>query len=169
MDKTYYIFRHGDTYATKTKTAYNETIFTAEIIPESYDAIKRIGSVLSKESIDYFASSEIIRCRQTADMVSAITNIPYDVDKRLSEYDPDSPYVAESTEQFVQRIVSFVEEMKQNTYQHIAICAHGSSSAAITNLLLYNSFTEEDFLEYPAPGVLWIVHNKKIKEIDCRI
>ncbi|MEM7030344.1 MAG: histidine phosphatase family protein, partial [Chloroflexota bacterium] len=68
MIHTYYIFRHG--LATHSKTGYGDDILTAEVLPEAIPKVKRLGQYLKDFEADYHVRSELIRCRQTADIVA---------------------------------------------------------------------------------------------------
>lgn len=164
--KTFYLFRHGDTNETKNHLVYGKNIFTAPIIPEAKIYIQKMGEFLKMKSIDFFACSEIPRCKQTSEIISKIIKISHIIDIRLSEYDPDSSYTPETFAEFLTRVSSLMLELESCNYRHIAVCGHGSGIAALTNLIRFGRFSPEDLLDYPAPGIIWIIKNKKRNEIN---
>jgi broad specificity phosphatase PhoE len=160
--KTFYIFRHGDTFATQTKTDYGDQVLTAPIIPEAKVYLQRIGKYLSDIKNCYCVSSEILRCRQTAEIVGKEMKANFHVDKRLNEF------YLESLDDFINRIESFVTDMDLHAQDNIVICTHGAGIGSIKHLLLQNELTEENLIDYPAPGVLTVIKSGVAQEIDFR-
>lgn len=167
--KSYYLFRHGDTYETLHHLVYGKNILIAPIISEAKIYIRKMGEFLNTKSIDLLVCSEILRCRQTAEIISNIIRNPFFPDQRLNEYDPDSPYTPETFAKFMARVSSLLAEFESGNFQHIAVCGHGSGIAALTNLISFGKFSEENFSDYPEPGIIWIIKNKEhIEKISFR-
>lgn len=159
---TYYIFRHG--LATKSKTGYGKHITSAKLLPEAILPIQRLAEFLKDKSTRYNASSEFIRCRETTKIVSKITGKKFVFDKRLNEF-YDVPF-----EEFVDRIKNFLREMKEKKYESVALCSHAAVITIILKLLKNEEVTDNDvYTNYPLPGVLVIVEDKKIEEIDFQV
>lgn len=162
MAKTYYIFRHGDTHATKTKTPYGDGVLTAPILPESKTYLEKIGFFLKNIPHSYNVSSEILRCRQTVEIVALAADKPFVFDKRLNEYN------METFDDYANRIMSFLSDVEQKAIDHIVICTHGAGIAALKHLLIRNELVEENLIDFSDPGVLTIIKHGTIEEIDFR-
>ncbi len=166
----YYILRHGETFATSTKTNYGNDFLTADIIPEGIPSIIKIGEFLRNVKSDYNISSKIKRCIETSKIVSDITGFKFSYDERLNDalFDLKTQHlITEPFENFNKRINSFYEEIQGKNYKNIVICTHGCVIAALKSLILENKLEEIDLLKFPKPGVLTIIRdNKKIEEID---
>ncbi len=160
--KTYYIFRHGDTFATKTGEDYGDQILSAPILPESKVYLEKLAYYLKPISDVYCLSSDILRCCQTATIVGDIMQQNFVIDTRLKEFH------METLDDFINRIEEFVADMELHPHNNIVICTHGACIGALKHLLLTNEITEESLLDYPDPGVLTIITNASIKEIDFR-
>lgn len=162
MPKTFYIFRHGTTYATKTATAYGDTILTASIMDEAKSAIERIGEFLKDKHTDFNVTSPIIRCAQTAEIISKITGKKFVFDNRLTEY------TMESHESVDERINSLLLEIEKKDYKNITICTHGAIISILINRIMSNSegLRSYDLFHFPDPGVLVIIKDNNIEEIN---
>lgn len=157
-NKTYYIFRHG--LATHSKYGYGKAIITAHILPEGIPAIKKIGEWLSTVPDSLNVSSEFIRCKETSDIVSAISGKQFARDSRLNEkHNETIPEVRE-------RVKSLLDELESQSKHHIVICTHGTIIAALKNLLLLNTFVTKMHYDYPQPGVLLIIEGNTVKTIN---
>ena len=164
--KNYYIFRHG--LATHSTTGYGDEIFSAHILPEGKKAIERMAEYLKNISTDFNVSSELIRCQETAEIVSRVTGKKFATDSRINEYSAEENYSNESFEAFRQRLLTFLLELEQDeAKQTIIICTHGAVIAGIKHILTEGRFTTDSRFDFPAPGVLIIVKpDGTIKEMD---
>lgn len=144
--KNWYIFRHG--LATHSKMGYGSKILTAEVLPEGIPPIRRLGTYMKTLPYEYGVRSELIRCQQTAAIVTEATGHPFVPDKRINEQ------VNESFETVKARVRDFVEEYAASPYQHIWVCSHGIIIAALKNIILRDEFTPADELDYTLPGQL---------------
>jgi broad specificity phosphatase PhoE len=160
----YYIFRHGYTKEILDNIDYDkERVISAEIIPEKSYAIEKLGSYLKNIPTDFNVSSPFLRCKQTAEIVTEASGKQFTFDDRLGEF------VFQFGEEFSQmsaRIKNFVEDIQTRNYHAVTICAHGGSISAIKHWLNEGVYDFDDLQDYPNPGVLTIIKNKIIEEID---
>ncbi len=157
-NKTIYLVRHG--LATKSTTGYGDKILTAELLPEAIPSIHRLANYLKDKPTDYNVSSEILRCKQTAAIITSRTDKKFVFDSRLNEY------YQETFLQFSNRITLFFNDLKTKPYQNILICTHGAVIAGLKHLILSDSFTEENLTDYPPCGSLLTIRNGSFEVTD---
>lgn len=157
--KTYYIFRHG--LATHSTKGYGAYIVTQGILPKSIPSIKKLANHLKSVENPASFSSDIIRCRQTAEIVSNSTGFQFTFDKRLDELMYD-----ESFEDFKKRIESFLEDVQRLPNKNILICTHGAVIAGLTDMLTDKEFTPDHVTIHPLPGVLRIIKDRKTEDVN---
>lgn len=171
MSKTrFYIFRHGETFATLHKNpqrfgavqAYGRKLFSASILEEGKPAILRLGEFLKVRSTDFNACSQFKRCKETAQIVTDITGKGFVYDKRLNEI------VFETVGHLKNRVKSFLDFVEEHEYKNVAICTHGGVIAVLKNLILKGEYNWGVRNDYPGPGVLIIIEDGEYKEIDFR-
>lgn len=162
MAQTFYIFRHGETFASRDEIPYGDKQLTAEILPEAIPVLERLGEYLAQFKSDMRISSEFLRCRQTVEIVSSKINAEFEFDQRLNEY------YKESLDDYRVRIKGFVDEITQKNVENIFICTHGAGIAAIKNFLVKGEFLDEDLPDYPKTGILTIIKDKNFEEISFR-
>jgi broad specificity phosphatase PhoE len=157
MKKTFFLFRHG--LATRSTDGYGDQILTAEILPEAIPPIEALAHYLQELKIDPSMnfSSEIMRCRQTVKIVSEITGKKFQFDSRLNEY------CNESFEEFVYRVQAFFDELTSSQDETFVICSHGAVIGAVKHLLMNESPTEDDLLDYPLTGELLTYKNARFE------
>lgn len=159
MNNTLYLFRHG--LATTSTQGYGDQIKSAGLLPEGVQQARRIGEFLKGIHSDTFYSSTYPRCTQTSDIISTITDITYQTDKRLNEYNEIS------FEDFVTNLRSFLHEISQKEAQNILICTHAADIIALKKLIFNEDLNVEDILSNDPPtGVLQIIHKTSLKEMD---
>lgn len=158
MSQIFYIFRHG--IALKKGEEYGDRIFTQGLLPEGVPAIKKIGEYLKNIPTDFNVSSEIKRCRQSAEIVTEITGKPFSFDKRINEYH------AESFGSVEQRVESFLMDLGQKKYQTILICTHGAIIGALKSLIIKDHIFADSLLDFPDPGIIWKIEDKKLTPIE---
>src|SRR5687768_16016928 len=129
MKPTFYIFRHGETFATKAGKGYGVRMFSASILPEATPALSRMGLYLKNISTDYNISSALKRCRQTVEIIGQESGKEFVFDKRLNDYFLESAY------HFTNRIKQVLLEMEEKNYSSIAICTHGACISVLISLL----------------------------------
>ncbi len=163
--KTFYLFRHA--LARLPGQHYGGEILTASIIPEGRQAIEKMATYLGTQTIDSFQVSPLKRCLQTAQIISKQVTTPYVVDKRLSEYSPEHEAdLGETFSDFNQRLVDLTRDLFTSSHLHVAICTHGAVIAGLSHTLLQKPFDLSQLEEYPSPGVLWILKDGHIQEMD---
>lgn len=158
--KSYYIFRHGQTYFTKNGLIYGDQILTAPILEEAKPVTERFSAYIKNIPTDLNVSSELLRCTQTTKIITEITGKVFSTDKRLNEFF-DEPFT-----DFAQRIKSFLDEIEASEFNDILVCTHGGVMAGFKHWILNNNFPEEKITDYPNPGVLMIIKQGKVEEID---
>jgi broad specificity phosphatase PhoE len=160
--KTYYIFRHGETFVTKSKglRLYGLHSRSIGILPEGIPTIKRLAEYLKDISTDNNVCSEYLRCKETAKIVTDITGKKFTYDPRLNEY------FFESFWHFKNRIKNFIDESESSKNKTFLICTHGAVVSGLTRLLLAGKFNPMQALMFPRPGVLTIISGKDIYAID---
>lgn len=147
--QTFYIFRHG--LATHSTTGYGERALTAELLPEGKAAVHLLGEHLKQFPIELGLTSPVPRCLQTARIVTQHTQLPFTIEAALTEYYP------EVFEPFQVRLRSLARQLLAHPARHMALCTHGGVIAGLRHLLLGESFTEAQLLEYPQPAGLVII------------
>lgn len=159
--KTYYIFRHGDTFVTEGKSlwGYGVRMYSAEILPKARPTLQKLGAYLKSVPDSFNASSEFLRCKQTVDIISKVSEKQFVFDKRLNEH------FLEPFGRLQRRLQSFLDDAEKSSYENILICTHGACIAGLIDLLLTGSIRPFNF-NYPMPGVLTIVREKSVQQIS---
>ena len=160
MSKNYYIFRHGETFATRKKRWYWNKLYSATILEEGKPSVLRLADYLKKIATDYNVSSPFLRCRQTVEIVSTITGKEFEFDARIGEHTFELPWTYEN------RVLSFTNEMENSDKQNILICTHGVIIQMLMRHFVKDGITLKEHLAAPLPGVLTIIKDGKLKEID---
>jgi broad specificity phosphatase PhoE len=158
----YYIFRHGETFYSKSRSSYPEDNFSVEILPEGILALERLAKYLKNISSDFNVSSEYKRCQQSIKIVSEISGLHFENDARLNEFN------RETFEDLVKRLQSFVKDIEEKNYSTVIICTHGAVIAGLKNILTGSEYEKCEMVDYPRTGVLTCIENNKIEEIDFR-
>jgi len=157
------IFRHGETYVSKHNLPnYGDTENTAGLLPEGVPAIRELGLYLKKTNTDINLTSPLKRCLETVEIVTEISGKKFTIDDRLGEYDPDM----ENKLGLIERIKGFMDEIAKKDYRSVLICTHGYPISAILQYLSEGKVEVPKLDNYPNPGVLTIVKDGKISEID---
>lgn len=156
----FYIFRHGQTFATKFGRPYGLTIFSAGILEEGKPALIKMGQYLKDIPSDFNVSSPFRRCKQTVEIISKESGNSFSFDKRLGEY------LLETRANCRKRINSLILEMESLGYETVLICTHGAVISELMNLLLPGVYSPGTGFRYPDPGVLIIVEDGEYKEIS---
>src|SRR5437762_1931158 len=125
MPKIFYIFRHGETFATKLEKGYGRKVFSAPLLDEGHPAIERIGEYLKNIETDFNTSSNVKRCRQTVEIVSQISGKQFIFDKRLNEF------FLETYWHFRRRIKGVLKDIDQKGFSSVCICTHGACIAML--------------------------------------
>lgn len=161
MIKTYYLIRHGETFATKKyKGFYGWKVLSAEILPETIPMLERVGTYMKNIPTDANYSSTIKRCVQTSKILTSTSNKEFIYDKRLNEY------FFETFGHFKKRVQKFLQELNESNTETVFICTHGAVIAAIEHLVTVQQFTVPMVFNYPPPGILTIIKGKEIEKIN---
>jgi broad specificity phosphatase PhoE len=161
MNTKFYIFRHGETFATKAGTGYGMHIFTASILPEARPAVERLAKYLKEIKTDFHVSSEFRRCKQTAQIISEVTSKEFVYDKRVNEYFLEPYWFLK------RRIQSLLKEIELKKYKSVCVCTHGAVISAFLHILTpEKSRLPFNIFNFPPPGVLTIIESNKAKQIN---
>lgn len=152
-DKQWYIFRHG--LATHSKTGYGDKILTAEVLPEGIPPIQRLAQYMLHLPYDAGYRSELIRCQQTAAIVTEVTGNPFITDSRLNEQ------ISEPYDAVLERVTGFLAEVSALPHENIWICTHGAIIAALKYLLTRDPHTQVNQNDYTQPGELLIIRARQ--------
>ncbi len=157
---TYYIFRHGQTIETYTKTPYGENILTSDLIPQGKSAISRLGDYLKNREPQANFSSPLPRCKSTVKIIEKKLTNKFIFDNRLTEYYNETFY------KLKKRVAAFLKEIEIQNYQSVSICTHGAIIAAVTHLVIDRYLSVAHLLKFPDPGILRIIKNGKVEEVN---
>src|SRR5690606_8104648 len=154
---TYYIFRHG--MAVYPNQSFGSRVLTAELLPEGIPPIQRLARYLTNVPSDYQVCSEVLRCRQTAAIVTEATGKNFEIDSRLREY------YQETFDELSRRTKAFADEIQQSGYQNVMICTHGAVIAALKHYLTDGYFDRRHEMDYIQTGQLMIINQDKSVEV----
>lgn len=161
--KTFYLFRHGETYFSKNEIPYGTNERTAEILPEALKPTQKLADYLRTKSIEYAARSEYLRCEQTATIIEAEIGLHFEPNNQLNElHETDF-------NQFIDRMKNLSDMLLGLQAQHIAICTHGANVAALKKLLCQQPFHAKDLAFYPKTGVIVRIEEGTITEVDFNV
>ncbi len=160
MVKRYYIFRHGETFATKGHFGYGLNIYSASILDTGIPTIEKLAEYLKDIPSDYNVCSEFKRCRQTVAIVEKTTGKKFEYDAHLNEY------ILEPIWRFRKRVRHFIEDCEDKNYETVMICTHGAVMAALKHLLTTHKFKLRNLIDYPKPGILMIIEDGKLTEVN---
>lgn len=165
MKKRYYLFRHGETFVTKSQGRhflYGLRHFSAQLLPDGLPVIKDLGIYLHDKSIDYAVTSEYLRCRDTAAIVAKYTKKDFIGDKRLNSFFLETPW------HFRKRLQKFLTAMENSDYQSIVICTHGLVLSMLVGLLTKKNFSFKEIFSPPPPGTLLIIEDGQLQIINFK-
>jgi broad specificity phosphatase PhoE len=163
----FYIFRHGDTVETdkfwlrffghKNKDSHN-----VDIVPKAVPALQKIGEYLKNIPIDASFSSPYPRCIHSSEIVTTTSGNIFKTDDKLREFEKNG----ETPKQLGLRIRNFLKEVETKKYSTIAICTHGAVIGALKHIITTDKFFFFNIWDYPQPGNLIIIKDKKISQIN---
>ena len=157
---TYFIFRHGETFATRDKTVYGDRQLSAEILPEGIPAIKRLAEYLKNVNADEHYRSEFLRVKQTTDIISEITGKEFAAEPMLNEF------MESSFDEFHARMKTLIDKYESAENKTYMLCTHGDVIAAFRYILTEKDFLVEDHTDYPHPGTLAIIKEGEYELLD---
>lgn len=162
----FYIFRHGDTERT------NNLLFkfligikdsrNLKILPKAVPALKKIGEFLKNIPTNENFRSPYLRCEESAQIVSEYSKKKFIVDNRIREFEANG----EKFSDFYKRVSSFLNDVQKKNYPAVSICTHGAVIAALKYMIIYGSFHHFQVFDYPSPGEVLIIKDKKVERID---
>lgn len=158
--KTFYIFRHGQTYFSKNQIPYGDNEHTAHILPESRGPIENIAEYLKSLPLTELFRSEFLRCQETAKIIESKTDFHFESHPLFNEF-TESDF-----SNFLQRMKDLTAFLQTETGDHIAICTHGAVVAALQKLLVGETFEAHELMYYPQTGVLVQISGTSVKNID---
>ena len=158
--KNYYIFRHGETIATKQKKWYWHRLYSATILEEGKPALLKLAEYLNNIPSDYNACSPFLRCRQTAEIITQVTGKQFELDRRLREYAFEFPQF------FKRRVLNFLNEMEKSNKKTIIICSHSIVIEVMIHYLSRDNPTLAERFKAPLPGVLTVIKDGNLEQID---
>ncbi len=162
-----YIFRHGLTEQVKQNINYTiENVRTAELLPEGLPAIEKLALYLKNIPTDYNVASPFVRSVKTVEIVENITGKKFVFDNHLGEYVFQE---GESFGQMAGRIRDFLNDLEQKHYSSVAVCTHGAIISGLKYLKTKGEFKLPELTDYPLPGVLTIIKDKTVSEIDFNL
>ena len=162
----FYIFRHGDTVRTGSIVikffGYIRDSHHIKILPKAVPALERVGKFLKDIHTDINFRSPYLRCDESTKIVGTISGKKYLVDDRIRELEHNG----ESFSSFKGRVNSFLSEIQEKNYSAVSICTHGAVMAAIKHLTTTGSFHFYQVFDYPPPGQMIIIKNRKLSQIN---
>lgn len=163
----FYIFRHGDTVETGNPFLRfighrDSDTRNIQMLPDAIPALEKIGKFLKANKTDADFCSPYVRCVESAKIVGGITGKKYENDARLRELEKNG----EKTFEFEKRVRSFLDEINTKNYSAVSICTHGAVIGALKDLVSSNNFNFFDTWNFPSPGNLVIIKNKKVSQIN---
>ena len=165
-----YLLRHG--IATHSTTGYGDQILTAELLPEAYPVIHRLGVHLRSVSSQVNFSSTVLRCRQTVEIITQETGKFFRFDPRLREYHQETfDEFAARTRACLTDLLAEADEVAlkkrlPDSSATVIICTHGAVIASLKNLLLKDQFLPEDELDFTQPGQLLHIFHRTAEVTD---
>lgn len=149
MNNTYYLLRHGEALsnAKDIMSCWPEK-FPVPLTEEGKKQIKKAAAKLKKEKIGLIFSSDLLRTKQTAEIISKELEIPVKYDKRLREYNAGvfngrpieelknffktekerlikKPPEGETYQEIIERVTDFLREIeKKYSGKNILIISH---------------------------------------------
>lgn len=160
MAKTYYIIRHGETFATINHRGYGFKVYSAPILESGIPTLERVGQYLKDKPIDFAIRSPLKRCAQTAEILTKQGNPEFVADRRLTEF------FLQTFWQLKRRLTSLITDLEASPHEHILICTHGAIIAGLISLLTTKKFNFTQTFSYPDPGILTIITNTHIEQIN---
>lgn len=162
----FYIFRHGDTKRTgnillKFFGSIKDSS-SLEILPKATPALTKIGEFLKNIPTDENYRSPYLRCDQSAQIVTRYSDKKFKIDDRIREFEGNGEEFAD----FYKRVYSFLEDIQRENYSTISICTHGAVIAALKHVIVNGKFDHYQIFDYPSPGELVIIKDKKVKVIN---
>ncbi len=155
-EKTYNIYRHGDTLGARRGWYFPLEYFTASILPEGIPPIKRLAEYLRDKPIDSHVISPIRRCRETASIVTKEVGVKPRSDWRLADRLPIEPLFI-----LKWRVKSFLRDMEKSEDENILICTHKAHIAVMAHILTGKALSGLGDKSLYKPGTLTMIKGNK--------
>ncbi len=143
--KTYYIFRHGQTFATTKNSGYGLQRLTAGILESGKPTIIKMAEFLKDVPTDLNLTSPILRCRQTAEIITLETGKKFMADWRITE-------MMEPFQILKWRVKNLLNQLEKSDFNTILICTHGAVIEGLVSYLMRGNFKVQDVMAYPPPA-----------------
>lgn len=149
LNNTYFILRHGEAKSNKERfvSCWPEKIYNP-LTPRGIKKIKELIPILKKEKIDLIFSSDLLRTKQTAEIIAKQLKLKVNFDKRIREHNfgifnrkpedewidffvkidrfKDRPPGGENWMDIKKRVSNFVKEInKKYRNKEILVITHG--------------------------------------------
>ncbi len=165
--KTFYILRHGETYATKNNTNYSPNDPNPPILEEGMGVLQKIGEYFKNIESEVNLVSEYLRCQMTADIVSKIADMQFISEPLLNEAQTMGvEKKSETISEFLDRTKRLYEKIISSENKSLFLITHGANIGTLKSLLVKGVATEESIYDFPKPGVLTVIKNNQISELD---
>jgi broad specificity phosphatase PhoE len=160
--KTLLLSRHA--LATHSLHGYGDQILSAKILPEGIPPIQRMATFLKEIETEQNVVSPVLRCQQTAQIITKETGKIFLTDSRLGEYKGELP--SETFAEFKERCKLFWKDIQESAAETFLICSHGAVIAGLRHFCIEADFSEEQQYDYPSTGELWILRDNKLESFD---
>ncbi|MEM4230546.1 MAG: histidine phosphatase family protein [Candidatus Pacearchaeota archaeon] len=118
------LIRHAESEANAQEIHQGQKVDTS-LSKKGIKQAKQVAQRLKDEKIDLIYSSDLKRAKETAVQINKFHKLKIIYDKRLRERDAD-----EDLESFINRLVSFFDEIK-NLNRNILVIAHGGTNLSL--------------------------------------
>lgn len=129
---------------------------------EAYPVLKKIGSYLKNVKTDANFTSPYPRCADSAKIVGEVAKKKFVKNDMLRELEKNG----EGFNKFGLRVRTFLNMIHDKKYSSVAICTHGAVIGALKHLIVSGEYSFYNVWDYPQPGNLIIIKNKKIEVMD---
>jgi len=149
MNNKYFLLRHGEALSNKKRmiSCWPEKS-RFPLTRKGIKQIKVVSEKLKKEKIDLIFASDILRTRQTAEIVGKKLGIKLKIDKRLREYNVGI---------FNGDLIKYLEEFFTNEYERFEIRPPGGETYTEIKKRMYNFLKDID-KKYSGKTILIISH-----------
>ena len=120
------------------------------------------GKYLGKIKPDACYTSTYLRCLQSVKIVENYIPNKFVKDERIRELRSDTKgFIG-----FTKRVHDFIKDIETKGYSSVAVCTHGAVMAALKHLLIHGKFYYIQGLDFPSPGNLIKIKEKKFEIIN---
>lgn len=133
---------------------------TADLLPQGVIEAEKAARYLKTVPDSYNVSSDLPRCKQTAEIITRITGKSFHYDKRLTEY------YHEAFTDFKKRVIAFLEGLSLIPENNIIICTHAAVIVAIKYLIIEHKVIFKNLSDEPLEGEIVVIKNKEFERIS---